>query len=106
MKIEIHMPFSQSIASKRMKWLFEQQNVMVQFSVCPGGVLSVRTSAQCYNTLDDFARAADALLAYRTHMETDGHFARHVFPHYQTSASFRRVVIGLTGFDRIFLIFL
>lgn len=61
-----------------MKWLFEHENVMVQFSVCPGGVLSVRTSAQCYNTLDDFSRAADALVAYRSQLESGGHVARHV----------------------------
>ena len=67
-----------------MKWLFDQQNVMVQFSVCPGGVLSVRTSAQCYNSLDDFSRAADALLAYRAHLETDKHYTRQALYNYST----------------------
>ncbi len=58
-----------SLDEAHMKALFDEHRVMFAFSVLTpdsGGELRlvVRFCSQIYNSIDDYVRAADALLAY------------------------------------------
>ena len=51
-------------ASKHMRVLLDSRRVMVGVSPYPTRALTLRTSAQVYNTLDDFEQLAQAVLEY------------------------------------------
>ena len=52
-----------------MRQLYYEHDVMVHLFPYPTSALSMRVSAQVYNTRADFNRAADALLAFVEKLE-------------------------------------
>ena len=56
-------------ASKHMRVLLDSRHVMVFMSPYPTKALTLRTSAQVYNTLDDFEHLAQAVLEYSRRLE-------------------------------------